>query len=68
MALLALVDADYRFTYVDLGSYGSSSDGGIFSSCTLCKCLSQGGLQLPEPQVLPGAPELGPLPMVIVWG
>ena len=31
--LLALVDADYKLTYVDIGCQGPISDGGIFKNC-----------------------------------
>lgn len=34
IVILALVD-DYNFTCIDVGSYGSSSDGGIFGKSTL---------------------------------
>ena len=35
MVLLALVDGQYRFRWVDLGSQGSCSDAQIFNSCQL---------------------------------
>ncbi|KAL1256488.1 hypothetical protein QQF64_012033 [Cirrhinus molitorella] len=66
VVLLALVDADYRFLVIDVGSYGSSSDGGIFSNSALGKSLSDGTLNIPPPAELPGAPEHGKVNHVIV--
>jgi hypothetical protein len=35
--LLALVDARYKFTFVDIGLYGRNSDGGICAHSKLWK-------------------------------
>lgn len=66
MVLLALVDADCRFLAVDVGGFGSNSDGGIFANSCLGQALHAGTLHVPAPRPLPSAPELGPVPFVIV--
>ncbi|KAJ8334056.1 hypothetical protein SKAU_G00413750 [Synaphobranchus kaupii] len=64
IVLLALVDHRYCFTVVEIGSHGSSSDGGIFRSSDLGKALQRGDLHLPGPRPLPGTEQ--PVPHVIV--
>lgn len=64
--MLALVDAHYKFIAVDVGAYGSNSDGGIFANSNLGKSLNAGTLHVPPPAPLPGAPELGSMPFTIV--
>ena len=66
MVLLALVDASYKFIYIDIGSYGRNSDGGVFSHSNLGKALCEGQLKLPQDRPIEGAEDLGPLPYVIV--
>jgi hypothetical protein len=53
--LMAVCDASYRFRYVDVGSYGHNSDGGVFDSCDLLKAIKQGVLHLPKARKLPGS-------------
>ncbi|CAH2011644.1 unnamed protein product [Acanthoscelides obtectus] len=42
VVLMALVDHNYCFTYVCIGSQGSQSDGGIFQKCALGNLLQNG--------------------------
>ena len=37
--MLAVVDANYIFLYVDIGSYGQSGDAGVFSKSTLKEAM-----------------------------
>ena len=47
IVLLALVDADYKFLYVDVGCNGRISDGGIFRNSSLFNALSLNTLNIP---------------------
>ena len=51
---MAMVDAKYMFTFLDVGCNGRISDGGVFANCTLSEALRSGSLDLPPPQPLPG--------------
>lgn len=46
--LMAVADAQYKFTYVSVGSSGSESDGGIFAKSDLIRCLESSSLGLPS--------------------
>jgi len=62
--LLALVDAEYKFLAVDVGSYGRNSDGSVCSKSVIWKKLETGTLNVP-----PNAPLVEnsvPMPHVMV--
>lgn len=50
IVLLALVDADYKFLYVDVGCNGRVADGGVFKNSTLFTALEENKLALPSPK------------------
>lgn len=54
VVLMGVCDADYNFSYIDVGCYGSISDGGVFTSSVFGQMLQEDTLPLPEPENLPG--------------
>ena len=64
LILLALVDCQGRFMYVDIGANGSSSDGGLFQQTELRHALEAETAGIPETEALPG--EILPIPYFIV--
>ena len=66
VVLMALVDCNYRFTYVDIGGYGSNSDSNVFRSSVFGNKLLTGKLDIPPPKPLPNFPTGDIVPHVIV--
>ena len=64
VVLLALVDANYEFTIIDVGGCSKSSDGGLFTKSILGKSLEAKTRNIPDSKPLPNSEE--PLPFVIV--
>ncbi|XP_036342327.1 protein ALP1-like [Rhagoletis pomonella] len=54
IVLLAACDANYVFTYVDVGALGSQSDGGVLAQSAFGKKLLNGTLEVPRQVNLPG--------------
>lgn len=54
IVLLALVDAYYKFLYVDVGINGRISDGGVFCESSLQNAIDTNRLNLPNDECLPG--------------
>ena len=53
VVLMALVDADYKFMFTDVGGVGHQSDMQLFNSSPLKEALEEGDLGLPGPDNLP---------------
>ncbi|XP_070188769.1 uncharacterized protein [Littorina saxatilis] len=53
IVLMALVDADYKFIWADIGGTGSASDAQIYNFCELKECVEDGTLGFPDPEPLP---------------
>lgn len=51
--LLAVSDAHYNFCFVDIGAYGSQSDGGVLANSSFGKALDSLSLELPGEENLP---------------
>lgn len=55
IVLLAVCDHEYKFTLVDIGAYGSESDGGIFNRSEIGQGIKNDTLHLPSNSAsLPG--------------
>ena len=52
--LMALVDGNYKFLWVDVGANGSSSDCQVFNACELKEHIEDGRIRLRGAQSLPG--------------
>ncbi|XP_071580640.1 uncharacterized protein [Temnothorax nylanderi] len=64
ISLLAVSDANYCFTLVDIGAEGRQSDGGIFANSKFGQRFERNKINLPQPsKIEPSGP---PLPYVLV--
>ena len=52
--LLAICDALKNFVYVDIGSFGQQTDGGVLFNSTFGRRLDTNRLNFPPPEPLPG--------------
>lgn len=64
IVLMAVVNSQYEFIFVDIGTNGRVSDGGVFSKTSFNKALVNGELNIPAPNSL--VPGMKPLPFVFV--
>ncbi|GFT50098.1 DDE Tnp4 domain-containing protein [Trichonephila clavipes] len=64
MVMLAVVDADCKFTAVDVGSYGREGDAGIYLKSEIGRRIKNNTFNVPPPKALPGTDTV--IPHVIV--
>jgi len=50
IVLLALVDANYKFLYVDISCCGRLCDGGVSNNSSIAELLASNSLHIPQPQ------------------
>ena len=55
IVLLGVCDANYRFTYVDVGTSGRWSDGGTFDHCSLNTAMKESVLNIPDAEPIQGS-------------
>lgn len=61
MVLLAVVDADCKFTAIDVGSYGREGDAGIYLKSKIGKKIKNNTFNIPAPKALPGTDNVVPM-------
>lgn len=54
VVLFAIVDAHYRFLYIDVGTNGRMNDAHIWKKSTFCKALEENNLELPNKAIFVG--------------
>ncbi|XP_071642980.1 uncharacterized protein [Temnothorax longispinosus] len=64
IVLLGICDANYLFTFIDIGAYGRRSDGGIFKDSLMGQKFNEKKMNLPKPEPL--TVDGMPLPYVLV--
>ncbi|KAG0713730.1 Protein ALP1-like [Chionoecetes opilio] len=62
--MLALVDASYKFLYIDVGAQGRASDAGVWDKCNLKKYIEDKKLQVPSESPLPYSSTQSPFVIV----
>lgn len=65
LVLLAICDARYCFTLIDVGQYGSNNDSGVLLKSKINEGFETNSIQLPEPETCEGC-DFDPLPYYLV--
>ena len=49
---MAVCDANYCFTLIEIGNYGRHSNGGVFSNSLFGQAMENGTLGIPDPDCI----------------
>ena len=60
MYCLAVCNANYQFTLVDVGDSGRQSDGSVYANSHLGYAIENGNLNIPKPEKLPNSNKTSP--------
>ena len=63
---MAICDARYIFSIVDVGSFGSNNDSGVFTSSPMGKVFFNDEMTLPVAECLEDSPTFGKVPYLLV--
>jgi len=63
---MGLVDADYKFIWVDIGAQGSASDAQIWNECELKDAIKAGTIRFPDADPLPGDDNEHTMPYFVI--
>lgn len=63
--LFAMVDSNYKFLYIDVGTAGSDGDAGIWQTTFLQKALQEGNVNLPKVVTVSECPIVN-LPAILI--
>ena len=64
VVLMAICDARYTFTLINIGDYGSNNDSGVLGNSEIGKALASNTLGVPDPETFEGFEK--PLPYYLV--
>ena len=68
MILMAICDARYTFCLVDMGSFGSNNDSGVFRNSPIGKAFFNDETSLSVAECLEDSPTFGKVPCFLVSG
>lgn len=54
IVLLAICDAKYNFTLIDVGQYGSNNDSGVLANSDIGEVIENNKLKIPQKSIVPG--------------
>jgi hypothetical protein len=61
---MALVNSNYEFIFIDVGTNGRVSDGGVWGKCSMKQAIEKNDVSIPRPRKLPNSSVVAPFVVV----